>query len=694
MEQVPVGVRPMGMGSAFVGVADDSCAISWNPAGVARVRRYELNMMYTRLFDISTMSYISGIVPASERRAMGIDWTHIGLSDEEIDFAQDEVNFSYSYQPQFFRFSEWLHVPVDFLSLGVNVRYFARNVSYDRNFIGAVSGLGTDIGILITPLPRDTVRIGFAATDVLGLHTGRGIRSGTSVRYDSGASDTVLPASYTIGIAYRPKRNWLIAVDVNDRIHLGAEFSPHSALDIRAGLEKDLHTSVNEVNGRSGSSESPTYSIGGTIRYKWANFHYAYIVPPTLEDTFLFALSLTSDFQKPPVEIEQMQFTNLYPVLQYYYANKPNYTAREIPLDDYAPVLYSDADLDRHYPLELEDNIGRIWLRNVTNKPLSLKVKVYIDDYTSKRGTDVISQLQVKPHQRISVPLRRLAFTNEVLKLTQNQSVEATIEVIDITDESRRKAHTSKSLVIHGRNSIQLDDIAKLAVFISPENKIVRDFSRGVLNQYKTELSKTTINRNLYTAMLLFDALHGIVYALTDPNIPFGSGQIDTILFPHEMLQALASYRAGDDAAQNLGDCDDSTALYCALLESVGIHTALIQQPGHVLMAFDAGGLTLEDAQEFGIPDTLYIAIDGRVWIPIETTLIKDGFAHAWQTATNELQRDFVDSITLQQAWEKYGSVNIPGEWSPQIPAKEHIDEKIKDDLASECMQYFTTSDE
>ena len=449
-------------------------------------------------------------------------------------------------------------------------------------------------------------------------------------------------------------------------------------MDIRAGLEKDLHT-----------SESPTYSVGGTIRYKWANFHYAYIAPPTLEDTLLFSLSLSSDFQKPPVEIEQIQFTNLYPVLQYHYANKPNYTAREMPLDDYTPVLYSGADLNRHYPLELEDNIGRIWLRNITNKPLSLKVKIYIDDYTSKRGTDVINQLHLKPHQRISAPLRRLAFTNEVLKLTQNQSVEATIEVIDITDESRRKARTSTSLVIYGRNSIQLDDIAKLAVFISPENKIVRDFSRGVLNQYKTELSQTTVNRNLYTAMLLFNALHGIVYALTDPNIPFGSGQIDTILFPHEMLQALASYRTGDDTAQNLGDCDDSTALYCALLESVGIHTALIQQPGHVLMAFDAGGLTLEYAQERGIPDTLYIAIDGYVWIPIETTLIKDGFIHAWKTAQNELQRDFTNSITLQQAWEKYGTVNIPGEWSLPIPAKEHIDEKIKHDFASEWMQYF-----
>ena len=59
---------------------------------------------------------------------------------------------------------------------------------------------------------------------------------------------------------------------------------------------------------------------------------------------------------------------------------------------------------------------------------------------------------------------------------------------------------------------------------------------------------------------------------------------------------------SGDDDKSAFGDCDDSTALYCSLLESVGIKTALIQLPNHVLMAFDLGTISVKQAQEIGLP--------------------------------------------------------------------------------------------
>ena len=682
-EQVPVGVKAIGMGSAFVPVADDGSAISWNPAGVSRLKRYTVNLMYSKLFDIGTTNYISGIVPASEKLAIGMDWTRLGMEDEEINFSQNELNLSYSYQP------------VDYISVGANLKYISNNLSYDKSSVGTSFGWGTDFGILLSPpFPahqrwdggNDKFTFGFVATDAIGLKAGR-LSRGTSVKYDTGASETIFSPGYKFGIAYKPKRNWLFAVGVDDRIHIGADFSPHDILDIRAGIEKDLHT-----------SESPTYALGGTIKYKWMDFNYAYIIPPTLPSTLLCSLSFSFEFQKPPVRIERIRLKDIYPIHQYYYANKPNYAAKEIALEDYAPVIYSDADLDRLYPFEPEDTIGRIWLENITNKTVLLKVKLYIDKYVGKKGTDVISQLQLQPRQRISAPLRRIVFTNEVLSLTQSQTVDATIEVTDVTDESRRKARASASLFLHSRNNTKLDDIAKLASFISPENKAVREFASSVLALYESELKETALTQNLYKAMLLFDALHGMNYA-TDSNIPYGSGQKDEIKFPEEMLRELtmvntAKGQEGKKAREQeeqvvmFGDCDDSTALYCALLEASGIHTALIQQPGHVLMAFDIGGLTLEQAQELGIPNKLYTAIGGYVWIPIETTLIKKGFVNAWQAAEDGLQQGaLIDSISLQQAWENYGSVNIGGDWSPKIPQKTQINEWVMRDLESEWMQ-------
>ena len=42
-----VGARAMGMGGAYVGVADDYSAIFWNPAGLAQIRRMEMNIGFS-----------------------------------------------------------------------------------------------------------------------------------------------------------------------------------------------------------------------------------------------------------------------------------------------------------------------------------------------------------------------------------------------------------------------------------------------------------------------------------------------------------------------------------------------------------------------------------------------------------------------------------------------------------------------
>jgi len=677
-EQVPVGVRPIGLGSAFFAVADDGTAINWNPAGLSQSSP-TINIMYCKLFDVGKTSYLSAIVPASEKLAIGMDWTHLGIDDEEINFARNELNFSYSYQP------------ISIVSLGINLKYISNNLSLDGSKVGSSSGWGTDFGILLKP--TGNLSIGFAAFDALSLKAGGGLSRGTNIKYDTGANEIIFPISYKFGVAYKMKnkksQSILLAMGIDDRIHIGAELSPLPIMDIRGGIQRDLNT-----------SEHNTYSLGFTVQYKWVSFNYAYLVPPTLPDTSLFSLALSFDFRSPPVEIEMVRLKDMYPVHQIHYANKPNYTSPKISLEEeFAPVIYSEADLAQYYPLEPEDCVGRVWLRNKTNKPLSLKVRMFADKYISRMGTDVIGQLQLLPGERVSAPLRRIAFTKDVLLITDVQSVGVRIEVISV-DEPGRRAKSSSNFLLHSSNSAILDDIAKLASFISPTNKVVREFVEGILAQYDGELNKTKLNPNLYKAMLLFNALHGMAYAThADPNIPFGSGQMDEIKFPHETLRELA--KTGENKGRVIGDCDDTTALYCSLLEAAHIHTALIKLPGHVLMAFDIGGLTLEDALEpringiTRIPDGLYIPIDGCVWIPIETTFIKEGFVSAWQKAIDELQgideirEGHFDSKTLRDAWQQYPPANIPGYFPPRIPKKEEIDRKVKSDMESEWMRSF-----
>jgi len=46
-EETGIGARAMGMGGAFLGIADDYSAIYWNPAGLGQIRRMEMNIGFS-----------------------------------------------------------------------------------------------------------------------------------------------------------------------------------------------------------------------------------------------------------------------------------------------------------------------------------------------------------------------------------------------------------------------------------------------------------------------------------------------------------------------------------------------------------------------------------------------------------------------------------------------------------------------
>jgi len=58
------GARAMGMGGAFIGVADDATAASWNPAGLIQLERPEISAVYS--YYGREESYTSDVRPESE----------------------------------------------------------------------------------------------------------------------------------------------------------------------------------------------------------------------------------------------------------------------------------------------------------------------------------------------------------------------------------------------------------------------------------------------------------------------------------------------------------------------------------------------------------------------------------------------------------------------------------------------------
>jgi len=149
---------------------------------------------------------------------------------------------------------------------------------------------------------------------------------------------------------------------------------------------------------------------------------------------------------------------------------------------------------------------------------------------------------------------------------------------------------------------------------------------------------------------------------------------VDFLQFPNQTL----AYRGGD--------CDDISVLYSALLESLGISTALVTTPGHIFVAFDSG-LTAESGARFFGPQGDVIVKEGRVWIPVEVTLVREGFLRAWRTGAQQWREaagsNNAGFFPVREAWKTYEPVGfVEGGIAVTLPPPERITEGYRREIS------------
>lgn len=77
-----VGARALGMGSAFVGISDDSTAAFWNPAGLAQMNRREITTMHAALSFDRKYNYANYVTPLPRTGGvLGLSYLRFGVDD-------------------------------------------------------------------------------------------------------------------------------------------------------------------------------------------------------------------------------------------------------------------------------------------------------------------------------------------------------------------------------------------------------------------------------------------------------------------------------------------------------------------------------------------------------------------------------------------------------------------------------------
>ncbi len=232
---------------------------------------------------------------------------------------------------------------------------------------------------------------------------------------------------------------------------------------------------------------------------------------------------------------------------------------------------------------------------------------------------------KIRKNRSRDIPVYSLLGSN-LLRVASRRSAVLDIEVEGKAGHKASKT-TSAQLTVHSRNAWD-GSIDKLVVFLTPEDREIRNFTRSISRSIAGDSSRVPQNfklaKSIFTALLQQDLRYH-----PDPNIPFYMD--DRVQFARETLE------------KGSGDCDDLVILYATLLESVGIQTAFIEVKypeksiAHVYMMFDTG-VPPSEGYRLAQNDKRYVirlreSERSTVWIPVEATMIDRSFEDAWRSA-------------------------------------------------------------
>jgi len=195
-----------------------------------------------------------------------------------------------------------------------------------------------------------------------------------------------------------------------------------------------------------------------------------------------------------------------------------------------------------------------------------------------------------------------------------------------------------KAVLINGNNSWD-GKVSNLRYFIKRDQNFSLVYAKDILSKYKAEFD--TLSSVLYnffkTKILFIEVVKNLIYT-SDPR-----ASAEYVQFPNETLKLKG------------GDCDDLSVLFCSLLESVGVETALVDYKEttgirHVNILVNTG-LKPEQANLITENDTKYFLRkneigNDEIWIPVETTSL-DNFNSAWSVGVEKFNKEAIGDLGI-----------------------------------------------
>jgi hypothetical protein len=308
--KLQLGARAIGMGAAFVGVADDATAPYWNPAGMVYLPYREVQAMHSERFgELLNHDFIGAVVPIGSKKdggggqAVGLSLIRLGVDDIPVtprpgslrpgqDFidggadgdisTNDPGNLDGIWQPgerllslDLYRASSsdlamllsYARQKGPHWAFGGNMKFIRQSVP-DTIPGESVTSFGASLDIGMLYMPMDAATIGVVVHDLTTgyLSWSNGTRESINPTIDTGVSFNFYPAE-RMSLTWALDLGW----SFDDR-QLDTEVSMGSVgFDVRTGLEYWYRNTVALRSGVNGKD----LAFGAGLRYKHFGVDYA-----------------------------------------------------------------------------------------------------------------------------------------------------------------------------------------------------------------------------------------------------------------------------------------------------------------------------------------------------------------------------------------------------------------------------------
>lgn len=290
--EIGVGARAMGMGGAFVAVANDASATFWNPAGIVWSDNIQIEASHTAWFMDTKFDFLSGVIPLPHlNSAIAVSFTTIGFGEQPVRTVDRPTGTGEKYDARDYSVGiTWATALTDRFSFGLSAKFLSSRIWHE-----SASAFALDFGIFYNTA-LDGLRLGFSMANFGSSvqYSGRDLDSTIDPDKEVENFDRVpaqyqtdpypLPILFRAGISYElglgPVGNVIIAADLlhpshaPEAVNVGLEYGFLNMFFLRGGYQNLFDDSA--INGLTLGAGIDYYNqdsgFGIRFDYSWSEW--------------------------------------------------------------------------------------------------------------------------------------------------------------------------------------------------------------------------------------------------------------------------------------------------------------------------------------------------------------------------------------------------------------------------------------